>query len=60
MKITMWTMFIVGTIESGANSLFLIHLLSGKGLTTAKKFHGDFPVSASDKAWLKKYQLLHS
>ncbi|WP_100065609.1 hypothetical protein [Miniphocaeibacter massiliensis] len=54
MKITMVVMLIVGLVEVGANSFFIIRLMSGKGLRAAKKFHGDFPAFASDKAWINK------
>ncbi len=54
MRITMWVMFIVGCIEIGANSFFLANTASGKGLLTAKKFHGDFPPFASNRAWMNK------
>ena len=54
MKITMWVMLIVGIIELTANTFFLISLSRGKDLKIAKKFHGDFPMYATDKAWLVK------
>ncbi|EJN93559.1 hypothetical protein ACVRW7_03745 [Streptococcus ratti] len=54
MKLTIWVMLIVGIIELTANTFFLINLGRGKGLKIAKKFHGDFPVYATDKAWLVK------
>ena len=50
MKITMWVMLIVGIIELTANTFFLISLSRGKDLKIAKKFHGDFPMYATDKA----------
>lgn len=58
MQITMWVLGIVGLIEVLANSLFLYNMVTGKGLRAAKKFHGDFPAYASDKAW--RYKLLVS
>jgi len=53
-RITMWVMFIVGLVEVGANLFFLANMTSGKGLETAKKFHGDFPAFASNRAWMNK------
>ena len=50
----MWVMFIVGLIEMGANLFFLAHMKRGKGLEVAKKFHGDFPEFASNRAWIIK------
>lgn len=57
MKITMWVMFMVGIIELIANTFFIINLSRGKGLIIAKKFHGDFPTYATDKAWFIKITL---
>ena len=54
MKITMWVFFIIGLIEVGANTFFLISRVRGKGFAAAKMFHGDFPKFASDKAWMNK------
>lgn len=54
MRVTMWIMFIVGLVEMGANLFFLANMTSGKGLETAKKFHGDFPAFASNRAWINK------
>ena len=54
MRITMWVMFIVGLIEVGANLIFLANMKRGKGLEAAKKFHGDFPAFASNRAWIIK------
>jgi len=54
MKITMWVLFIVGFIEVGANMFFLVGITRGKGLVAAKKFHGDFPAFASNRAWMSK------
>jgi VIT1/CCC1 family predicted Fe2+/Mn2+ transporter len=50
----MWVMFIVGLIEMGANLFFLANMTRGKGLKAAKKFHGDFPAFASNRAWMNK------
>jgi len=47
-------MFIVGLIEVGANLFFLVNMARGKGLGAAKKFHGDFPAFASNRAWMNK------
>ena len=33
---------------------FLTNKTRGRGLEAAKKFHGDFPAFASDKAWTNK------
>ena len=54
MRVTMWVMFIVGLIEVGANLFFLVNMARGKGLGAAKKFHGDFPAFASNRAWMNK------
>ena len=54
MRVTMWVMFIVGLIEIGANLFFLVNMARGKGLESAKKFHGDFPAFASNRAWIIK------
>lgn len=54
MKITMWVMLILGLIEVFANLLFYINIKVGKGLVYAKKFHGDFPKFASERAWINK------
>ena len=54
MRVTMWVMFIVGLIEIGANLFFLVNVARGKGLGVAKKFHGDFPAFASNRAWIIK------
>lgn len=54
MRITMWVMFIVGLIEIGANLYFLVIFARGEGVAGAKKFHGDFPSFASNKAWINK------
>jgi len=50
----MWVMFIVGLIEIGANLFFLVNVARGKGLESAKKFHGDFPAFASNRVWIIK------
>jgi len=47
-------MFIVGLIEIGANLFFLVNVARGKGLESAKKFHGDFPAFASNRVWIIK------
>jgi len=47
-------MFIVGLIEIGANLFFLVNVARGKGLGAAKKFHGDLPAFASNRAWIIK------
>ena len=54
MRVTMWVMFIVGLIEVVANLFFLVNMARGKGLGAAKKFHGDFPAFASNRAWIIK------
>ena len=54
MRVTMWVMFIVGLIELGANLFFSVNVVRGKGLGAAKKFHGDFPAFASNRAWIIK------
>lgn len=54
MRVTMWVMFIVGLVEMGANLFFLVNVARRKGLEVAKKFHGDFPKFASDRAWMIK------
>ena len=54
MRVTMWVMFIVGLIEVGANLFFLVNMARGKGPGAAKKFHGDFPAFASNRAWMNK------
>ena len=54
MRVTMWVMFIVGLIEIGANLFFLVNVARGKGLESAKKFHGDFPAFASNRVWIIK------
>ena len=54
MRVTMWVMFVVGLIEIGANLFFLVNVARGKGLESAKKFHGDFPAFASNRAWMIK------
>lgn len=54
MKVTMWVMVVIGLIEMVANLFFLTSVSSGKGLEYAKKFHGDFPASASRRAWINK------
>ena len=57
MRVTMWVMFIVGLIEVGANLFFLVNMARGKGLGAAKKFHGDFPAFASNRAWMNKVRV---
>ena len=54
MRITMWVLFIVGLIEMGANLFFLANVARSKGLGAAKKFHGDFPSFAGNRAWIIK------
>jgi hypothetical protein len=54
MSVTMWVMFIVGLVEIGANLIFAANMASGKGLEAAKKFHGDFPAFAGNRAWMNK------
>lgn len=54
MRITMWILFIVGLIEVGTNVFFLANVARDKGLGVAKKFHGDFPSFASNRAWIIK------
>ncbi|AND79217.1 MULTISPECIES: hypothetical protein [Streptococcus] len=54
MKMTMWIMFFIGVTEMVANLFFLFNITKGKGLKAAKKFHGDFPAYATDKAWILK------
>lgn len=50
----MWVMLVVGLAELGANLFFLANMVRGKDLGAAKKFHGDFPTFASNRAWRNK------